>query len=144
MADIALDANVIVADLDDGDVHHKRARELLDRLEREGHTLVLLDVCVGEAVSVVCRRARERKASPPDLDKVLATVRNWHTEGAITWVAVETERLFDEVIATVEATNGRLNFNDAVLVALHRERVIDALASFDAGFDQVAGFKRLL
>lgn len=43
----------------------------------------------------------------------------------------------------VLATQGTLNFNDALLVVLRREGVIDSVASFDQGFDQVEGFGRI-
>ncbi len=142
MADVALDASVIVAILDDGDVHHARATALVDRLERDGHALVLLDLCVTEAVSVLCRRAAERKTRPPVLAQFLATVRTWHADGEITWVD-GVEGLFDEALRVVESSAGALNFNDALLVRLHAGGVFDDLASFDADFDQVAGFTRV-
>jgi predicted nucleic acid-binding protein len=75
MAEVVLDANVLVGYLDANDVQHTRASALIDRLQADGHASVLLDVLVAEAVSVLCRRARERKASPPDLTAVLVRVR---------------------------------------------------------------------
>jgi predicted nucleic acid-binding protein len=60
MAEAVLDANLLVAWLDKNDVHHARARERLEELETSGRELVLLDVIVGEVVSVLCCRARER------------------------------------------------------------------------------------
>ncbi|MDQ3035850.1 MAG: type II toxin-antitoxin system VapC family toxin [Myxococcota bacterium] len=143
MADVALDANVLVAYLDAGDVHHSRARALVERLEHDGHALILLDVCVGEAVSVVCRRARERKVSPPDLPRFLAAVRRWRQQGELTWTGGACERLFDAVTTTIEETSGALNFNDALLIALHRDGAFDQLASFDTGFDAIEGLTRL-
>lgn len=61
MADVVLDANVIVGWLDKSDVHNRRATELIERLKQDGHAALLLDVFVSEAVSVICRRARERR-----------------------------------------------------------------------------------
>jgi predicted nucleic acid-binding protein len=75
MAEVVLDANVLVGYLDANDVQPTRASALIDRLQADGHASVLLDVLVAEAVSVLCRRARERKASPPDLTAVLVRVR---------------------------------------------------------------------
>ena len=143
MAEVVLDANVLVALLYQADVHHERARELADQLEADGHTLVLLDVLVYEAVSVLCRRARERKTSAPDLLKVLAAVRGWFDEGVVRFVGEEASRLVADVLDVIETTEGTLNFNDALLVVLDREGVIDNLASFNAGFDTVPGFRRL-
>ena len=64
MGDVVLDANVLVGYFDAHDAQHARASALIERLEAEGHEGVLLDVLVAEAVSVLCRRARERKSSP--------------------------------------------------------------------------------
>jgi predicted nucleic acid-binding protein len=143
MADVVLDANVLVALLYAGDVHHQRARELVEQLEAEGHVVVAIDFLVHEAVSVLCRRARERKTSPPDLIKVLTAVRRWFEDGYVRSVARETERLVADVLEVIEATSGTLNFNDALLVVLEREGIIDDLASFDAGFDVVPDFRRI-
>lgn len=143
MAEVVLDANVLVALLYAEDAQHDRARALADRLEREGHALVLLDVLVGEAVSVLCRRARERKTSPPDLGDVLGVVRGWFADGHVRATGQDALRLASDVIDTVGATGGILNFNDALLVVLQRESVIDDVASFDSGFDVVADFRRI-
>jgi predicted nucleic acid-binding protein len=55
--EVVLDANVIVALLEAADVLATRARELMQRLRDEGAELVLVDVTVTEALSVLCRRA---------------------------------------------------------------------------------------
>ncbi|MBI4701724.1 MAG: type II toxin-antitoxin system VapC family toxin [Deltaproteobacteria bacterium] len=143
MAEVVLDANLIVALLYEGDVHHRRAKELADRLEADGHILVLLDVLVYEAVPVLCRRAREKKTSPPNLVRVLAAVRGWFDEGLVRFVADEASRLVADVLDVIQDTAGALNFNDALLVVLESEGIIDKLASFDPGFDAVAGFPRI-
>ena len=80
--EVVVDANVIVAWLDDADVLGPRARELMERLRNVGAEIVLVHIAVAEAVSVVCRRAEQRKTSPPDLSKVLETVRGWAERGA--------------------------------------------------------------
>jgi predicted nucleic acid-binding protein len=141
--EVVVDANVIVAWLDNADALGPRARELMDRLHNDGAEIVLVDIAVAEAVSVVCRRAAQRKTAPPDLSKVLETIRGWAERGAIRWLAREHERLLPEVLEIVAATAGRLNFNDALLVVLQREGTIGEVASFDSGFDAVPSFARL-
>ena len=143
MAEVVLDANVLVGLLYAEDAQHGRARALADRLERDGHELVLLAVLVGEAVSVLCRRARERKASPPGLAEVLAVVRGWFEGGHVRGTGQDALRFAADVIDTVAVTGGVLNFNDALLVVLQRQGVIDDVASFDSGFDAVAEFRRI-
>src|SRR5687768_12199540 len=87
MAEIVIDANVIVAHLYANDAQHARAEELLDRLERDGHGVVLLDILVQEAVSVLCRRAAERKTARPDLAATVDVVRRWYDGGEVRFVA---------------------------------------------------------
>lgn len=143
MAEIVLDANVLVGYLDANDSQHARARALIERLEADGHESVLLDVLVAEAVSVLCRRARERKASPPDLAGVLSRVRRWHEDGEIEPALPDVPRFFGDILGVIESTSGALNFNDALIVILQRDAIIDDVASFDEAFDNVAGFRRI-
>lgn len=56
MAEVVLDANVIVALLYADDSQHQRAVDLTTLLESEGHSIVLVDILVFEALSVSSRR----------------------------------------------------------------------------------------
>jgi predicted nucleic acid-binding protein len=151
MSEVVLDANVLVGLLDSGDSLHERSLDLLDRLERDGHDFVLLDICVEEAISVLCRRTEERakrKAAgrktnePPDLDAILRGAETWARGGEIRWVAGAAERLHSEVFGLIRSSGGVLNFNDALLVVLARETSLH-LASFDTDFDHVEGVRRI-
>jgi hypothetical protein len=62
MAEIAIDANVIVGHLYAADAQHGRAEQLLDRLEVQGHEVVLLDVLVQLRWDVACS---EQTVAPP-------------------------------------------------------------------------------
>jgi predicted nucleic acid-binding protein len=140
MAEVVLDANVIVALLYADDSLHQRAVELTTRLETEEHRLVLVDFLVFEALSVLCRRAAQRKTAPPDLAAAIATMRGWFDRGEVRFLAHEAENLASTVLDVVSETQGLLNANDALLVALQREDAIDTLATFDPGFENVANF----
>jgi len=126
--EVVLDANVLVGWLDKTDSLAARTDELIARLRAEQASLILLDVLVGEAVSVVCRRAAQRKSSPPDLARMLDDVRAWSTANRIRWTGQHVERLLPAILDIVAATNGRTNFNDALLIALQREKLIGILA----------------
>jgi predicted nucleic acid-binding protein len=143
MADVVLDANVLVGLLDDHDVLAPRAAEVVARLRAEGSRPVLLDICVGEAISVICRRSRERKTDPPSLVAALARIRGAAERGEVRFVARDSERLLPDVLGIVEVTGGVLNFNDALLVALQRAGMIEEVASFDQGLDSALGFRRI-
>ena len=141
--EVVLDANVIVAQLDRADVFSERAQALGRRLRDDGAEIVLLDVLVGEAISVICRRARERRSLQPNVDAILATVRNWAEAGFVRWVGGEAKRVIGSILDVIEETGATLNFNDALLVVLQREGLIDEVASFDRGFDLLPDFRRI-
>jgi predicted nucleic acid-binding protein len=143
MADVVIDANVLVGFLDEHDSLFGRATALLDRLRSDSHVPLLLDVLLGEALSVLCRRALERKASPPDLSRAIAQVRLWLQSGEVAFVGPDQERLWPTMLDIVEETGGKVNVNDALLVALQREGSIGDVASFDAKLDTATGFRRI-
>jgi predicted nucleic acid-binding protein len=143
MAEVVLDANVIVALLYAADAQHQRAHALVDRLEREQHSIVLVDFLVFEALSVLCRRATERKTTPPDLQAAITVIRGWFEGGEVRFLARESERLAGDVLDVIAESAGALNSNDALLVVLEKEGAIDNLASFESGFDAVEGFRRI-
>jgi predicted nucleic acid-binding protein len=140
MAEVVLDANVIVALLYADDSLHQRAVDLTTRLEAEGHSIVLVDFLVFEALSVLCRRAAQRKTTPPDLAVAVARMRSWFDNGEVQFLAQEGERLAIKVLEIVLGSQGALNANDALLVALQREGAMGVLGTFDKGFEGLADF----
>jgi predicted nucleic acid-binding protein len=142
MAEVVLDANVLVGFLDKADVHNARAVALLGQLKRDGHVPLILDVLVAEAISVICRRAQERRAKQTDLRHVTSEVRSWHGAGAIANVSADIAARFDAILDVVDASDGVINFNDALLVVLQREGAIGVVASFDKALDTVPDFQR--
>jgi predicted nucleic acid-binding protein len=93
VAEVVLDANVLVAMLDSSDSWARDASVLGRRLTGEGN----------------------KRAS---FSSTKRSVWSW-------------------------GRTGRLSFNDALLVVLQRERVIDEIATFDSGFDSIPGFRRI-
>lgn len=101
---------------------------------------MLVDFLVFEALSVLCRRAAQRKTAPPDLAAAVAVVRRWFDGGEVRYLAHAAENLAHTVLDIVTDSQGTLNANDALLVALQREGTIDTLATFDKGFESVDAF----
>lgn len=138
--EVVLDANVIVGLLDSRDVLHDRANTLLLRLKAERAISVLLDFLVAEALSVICRRATQRRTSPPDLARVVGQhISLWFEQGEITPAPSEAT----DFIGTCEiavSSDGLLNFNDARLVLLQRRGVIGPVTSFDESLCAVENF----
>jgi predicted nucleic acid-binding protein len=105
-ADIVLDTNVLVAWLDEHDSLAERASDLLTRIETQGDRAVLVDVAVAEGLSVLARRAAERKTNPPNLEKALERIRAWLAAGEIAFVGHHFERLFSSVLDIVAGSSG--------------------------------------
>ena len=140
MAKVALDANVIIGWLDEGDSLNARSVELIDRIHEAGDSSTLLDFTVAEAVSVVCRRTVERKRNVPNLPSILDTVDEWFALKEIEFVQKELEVLYPDVLNIIRQSGGALNFNDGALVALQREGIIGEVATFDATLASQPGF----
>lgn len=139
---VAVDTNVLVALVDRQDKWHRRALNLLSALETEGASLVYFDCVLNEAISVMARRAQERKRSdefPVLLDDLLRQV----PEDVITWVSTDTWRLFRQIVDLVSRTRGSLNFHDALIVLACQELGVEAIASFDEDFDQIGNPVRI-
>jgi predicted nucleic acid-binding protein len=128
---VVIDANVIVALLYEGDSKHADAVSLLDSIDRSGRDAELLDVLVFEALSVLGRRAAERKTDPPDLARVVEHARSWIAGGLVRGVGAELLSQADAVLSTMTSSGGRLSANDALVVVLQRQGSIGAVATFD-------------
>ena len=113
-ADVVLDANVIVGWLDASDSLAARAVTLLESLEQQGVRPLMLDIYVTEALSVLCRRSRERKKEPPDLNQALRLIREWLAKGEIQFTHSHQAQYFGDALDTVAATDGAVNFMDAL------------------------------
>lgn len=140
MADIVLDANVLVGYLDVNDALHARSLAVFEQLESTGNTPLMLDILVAEAVSVVCRRTQQRKTNPPDLGAIIAKVMNLLEHGDIDFVSRNDEDRFRKVLDLVEASNGALNFHDATLLVLQEDGTIGPVATFDEALARYPGF----
>jgi len=92
-------------------------------------------------VSALCRRATQRKSTPPDLRRVCDQVRAWLEGALITFVHDAVAELFEHIIDATEASGGVLNFNDAALLLLQREGTIGDVANFDTNLAATPGFR---
>jgi predicted nucleic acid-binding protein len=114
MADVVVDANVLVGLFDKNDSLFTKATALLASLDAEGHVPLVLD-----------------------------QARTWLARGEVAFVGHDQERLLPAVFDVVQETGGKVNVNDALLVVLQREGSIGDVASFDKKLDGVAGFRRV-
>jgi predicted nucleic acid-binding protein len=143
MAEVVLDANVIVGWLDEQDTQNERATRFIRGLRAQGHSILVLDLIAAEALSVICRRATERKVKATDTGKVIAAILEWQKLGVMAFISHDIEAHFEQILDVVAASSGALNFNDALLVVLQREKSIGEVATFDAKLASVSDFRAL-
>ncbi len=143
MAKVIVDACVIIGYLDETDSVHSRAEALAERIHANGDALQVIDLALQEAISVLCRRATQRKQRPPNLPRILRDVREWLDEGLVGFTQSKLEPLFSEVLDVIEQSAGALNCNDAALVVLQRRGLVGVVATFDANLASYPGFRTI-
>ena len=97
---------------------------------------------MNETVSVLARRARERKRTD-EFAGLFASLVSTVPQQSITWLSTETERLYPDIMALVRDSDGDLNFHDALIALGSREFEIGWVASFDGDFDLIPWLTRL-
>lgn len=110
-------------------------------LDASPHQVVYFDVVVAEAISVLGRRYEERKRSAEFVPVLRTLLRR--TEGEIIWILPEVPALYPHLTALVEQSQGRLNFNDALIALVMQEQGLQYRLSFDADFDTLPWVTRM-
>jgi predicted nucleic acid-binding protein len=137
---VLVDTSFLVAHLDERDVHHQTAKALHELLREREVAYIFLDCVVNETVTVLARRALDRKVDPRPIIRRLR--REIPTE-MLDWTGPELPRLWEQALDALETYKGRLSFHDCLLVLVSQEGGIEWIASFDQGFDRVRGLKRV-
>lgn len=140
---VAVDTSVLVGMLNPRDQWHDTAVLLFTRLQDEADAqLVIFDCVLAESVSVICRRFEE-KGRLAEVAGFLPRVETQFPSDLVTWIMPEAPRCYGEVLALMRQTNGRLNFNDALIALLCRSSHIYRIASFDIDFDLIPWVTRI-
>ncbi|MGH7800007.1 MAG: type II toxin-antitoxin system VapC family toxin [Thermodesulfobacteriota bacterium] len=137
---VIVDTSFLVAQLDERDVHHQTAKALHELFRKREVAYIYLDCVVNETVTVLARRALERKVDPRPIIKRL---RKEIPAEMLDWTGPELPRLWERTLDTLETYKGSLSFNDCLLVIISQEGGIEWIASFDQSFDKVSGVKRV-
>lgn len=132
---VILDANYILAILDQDDIHHKAAIDIDNKIQAVFDEIFYFDCVMNEVVSVIMKRLKERKKKEliPDY---LKRLNQLIPKDSITWVYPEIEDYYEEILKTVIESRGNLNFHDALIAIMANEFEIFHIASFDKGFDK--------
>ena len=137
---VIVDTSFLVAQLDERDLHHQTAKAIHESFRKREVAYIYLDCVVNEAVTVLARRALERKVDPRP---VIQKLRKEIPTEILDWVGPELPRLWERAMDKLEEHKGRLSFHDCLLVLVSQEGDIEWIASFDQSFDHVEGLKRV-
>lgn len=129
MSLVIIDSSVLVASIDERDVHHGRAVELLQAMARSGSRPVILDCVVNETVTVLCRRRRERS---PDAE--LPDLRELFPARSVTESYPLMATQLDEILEGVQRSDGRLSPHDVLILFYAESKGIGSIATFDEDF----------
>ncbi|RMF28072.1 MAG: hypothetical protein D6759_16495, partial [Chloroflexi bacterium] len=90
---VVLDTNVLVGLVDSQDSWHSAAVALHHALKEAQGSLVYFDCVINEAISVLARRARERKRVS-EFSDLLTRLTSQVPAEAIVWVSADTRHLY--------------------------------------------------
>lgn len=138
----ALDTSVLVGLMNPADVWHAPARQLTTALANADWSVIVFDCVVAEAVSVLTRRLHE-KGRTAELTAVLTRIQTQFPATAVTFILPDVPQLYTAVLQLMQATQGALNFNDALITLACQQRTILHIASFDSDFDTLPWLQRL-
>jgi len=141
MSKVLIDTNVLVGFVDKGDKWHKRCVDLISRLSLQGDEVIILDVVMFEAISVLAKRFNE-KGRGREIGEVIDKLVNFFFR-YITWTGEMWGGVFDLVVERVKLSEGELNFNDAFVCVFCYINKVEYVASFDRDFDKVLFIKRI-
>ncbi|MBI1923895.1 type II toxin-antitoxin system VapC family toxin [Candidatus Poribacteria bacterium] len=142
LKDVAVDTNALVAQVDARDKWHAKVHGISSKLRASGYTSVYFDCVINETISILGRRTEEQ-GRPHDFISTLSNLQNKVPKPIITWVSQETQRLYDDIVALVEQTSGKLNFHDALIALCCKESGIRFILSFDKDFDDINWLTRI-
>ncbi len=139
---VCLDANYLVALFDQRDRWHPEAARIHTVLREHGASTITPDCVMNEVLTVFARRCRER-GSPEVFVKLADALLQAVPVEVITWLYPHVAQWFAGCVAVMRETAATLNFHDALLCVAADELGYQAIVSFDEGFDQLAGIRRL-
>lgn len=139
---VVLDTSFLVALFDNRDVWYPQALKTKGWLENEGLEMVVLDCVIGETISTIARRFRERrkrKGTTVSAKQITEKI----PRDSIEWAYPEVPRLYESILSLFEKHTGQLNFHDCLIALTAKEKKIKKIVSFDKDFDRVLWLERI-
>ncbi|MBE0431510.1 MAG: type II toxin-antitoxin system VapC family toxin [Dehalococcoidia bacterium] len=137
-----MDTNLIVALMDERDLHHRRALQVLTEIEDAGVEVLYVDCVINEVYTVMARRFAERSISddfPRIADDITSSLANVRMITAYRYLP----KIHLEVVELMKQTKGRLNYHDALIALTLREEGISGIITLHRDFDEIAWLERI-
>ncbi len=140
MNKLIVDTNIIVAVVDDKDIHHNKALNLIINIENKNIPVVLMDCIVNEVYSVIARRSKQHGYSFKDAAlKIDPVMSSMEVVRAYTMV----KSLHNSIIKMMMKYNGNLNYHDCLISLVMKEKGLTEIVTLDKGFKVVPWLKVL-
>ena len=135
-----LDSSYIVALLDEDDVHHMRAVQIVEILRGEGVQVFISDILINEVLSVLAKRCQTKKREgrfPALVSKFQDLIQHY----PILQLYELINQFHGALISSMTRCEGILSFHDCLILFFLKEIPKIHLVTFDKGFQKVKGLK---
>lgn len=138
MIKLVVDTNIIVAIIDNKDVHHKKALTMATEIENNNNPVVLMDCIINEVYSVIARRSNQHGYSFKDAAiKMNAIINTFELVKAYPMV----KNLHDNIVKMMIKYDGKLNYHDCLISLVMKEKGLTGILTLDKGFQDVPWIK---
>lgn len=139
---LVYDSNFLVALIDDKDKWNQKSVRIHERIKKRGDKVIYLDCVANEVINVLGRRCEE-KGQSKEFGTILNQFKTLIPGEWITWIYPGIKRIYPDILNLIAASDGKLNFHDALIALYVRGKRIKYIVSFDDDFDQVKWLKRI-
>ena len=136
------DSSFLVGLIDEGDKWHQTALEIHSSISSSEFKIVYFDCVANEVISVLGKRCEYKKESesfPDKIEKFKAII----PKEDITWIYLDVEDHYDEILKTMKGSFGKLNFHDSLICIAAKKRNRRYIVSFDGDFDDAEDLIRI-
>jgi len=131
MSKLVIDTNIIVAIVDNKDVHHKKALSLVLNIEERNIPIVLMDCVINEIYSVIARRSNQRGYSFKDavmkMEMVISSIEIMRAYSLV-------KTLHENIIKMMIKSDGKMNYHDCLISLVMKEKGLPDILTLDKGF----------
>ena len=111
MKKTVIDANILIALIDEKDKWHSKATAIAKVLEERKWEIIYLDCVMNEVISVLGKRLEERKESNK-FESILKKLENIVPEEDIEWLYPEIPTMYSKIIQLIKEKQGKFSFHD--------------------------------